>query len=243
MSQKALNLSHAKLFTGMDEVDFSMSEAAYIHPASAHAVVGAGFARFQSKGLHTEDTIVVSYAHRYGEGSGGTAVGVSLRHLTQSFELDERSARDPVFQKGRRQSAMALDLHAHTRALETWMPGLALGLSVRSLNRPDIGFLEEERLPLETVAGVVYRWRTLALPLDVVKRDGSVRMRLGMEAAFAKERFAIRAGGDPDRLASGIGYRQALPNGSSLLFDYAFIWPLKLKESSGSHRVTMGVKF
>ncbi|HNI56708.1 MAG TPA: hypothetical protein PKZ00_03925 [Elusimicrobiota bacterium] len=37
--------------------------------------------------------------------------------------------------------------------------------------------------------------------------------------------------------------RYERPNGLVLSFDYAFLWPLNIQGTSGSHRATLGVRF
>ena len=62
-------------------------------------------------------------------------LGASVRYLSQSFTLDERTAGDPVFQDGRSRQDAAVDLHAYFQEVGAPGAGLSAGLSVRAISR------------------------------------------------------------------------------------------------------------
>jgi hypothetical protein len=243
-----VNFGYAKLLTGLDDVDLSLSAMAAVYPLPDNRALGVGWGHFSSAGLESEDTAVLSYSHRFpslfsGDEKGFSAA-VSARYLSIAFQLDPRSASDPVFSKGRRHGAVAVDLHFLTEAPDQWIPGVSVGLSLKSLNEPNVGFLTREKLPREAVLGARYQRGIFSFPLDLVaKSGGSLKPRAGVEAVLLDKRVALRAGGNADQVGTGLGYRYPLSGGTVLVIDYAFMYPLRLAQSAGSHRATVGLSF
>jgi hypothetical protein len=245
MLRRQTNFTYARLFTGYSAVDLSLSQFAYVQPLRSLSVIGVGWGNFTSSRLHREDTLVLSYARHVKDfwKDGDIAAAVSVRYLSQEYVLDERAAGDPVFQGGRRAQNATFDLHVFTSKLAETAPNLSLGLSIRSLTRPDVGFSERERLPLEVAVGGLYQWRNLVFPLDLVRRGDALRPHAGVEALFLKNKAAVRFGSDTLQLGSGFGYQQDLSKNFTVALDYSFLWPLKFEENAGSHRATVGLKF
>src|SRR5205823_4294779 len=137
----------------------------------------------------------------------------------------------------------ALDLHVLSVPSPHYFPGLTLGLTVRNVNQPNIGYQDAEKLPMELDWGLAYRWRNVVFPIDIVQRNGGVRPKFGMEWWTMNNHLAVRMGGDINQFATGFGYQHDISQHFSVVFDYAFMWPLQIEGTSGSHRATLGVKF
>ncbi|MBL0348926.1 MAG: hypothetical protein IPP68_00925 [Elusimicrobia bacterium] len=245
MKSPAANFTYAKLFTGLDEVNVSLSQFAYVRPLKSFNVLSVGWGSVSASNLRREDTVTFGAAHLFRDlgDIGNLAVGVSGRLLSQSFTLDNRTSSDPVFRDGRTRNDFALDVHIHLAEVDALSRNMALGLSVRGINRPDIGFASKDKLPMEAVLGLAYRWRNCTLPLDIVQRGSNVTPEAGVEARFAADHLALRMGSDTHSIGTGLGYRYERPTGLVLSFDYAFLWPLNIQGTSGSHRATLGVRF
>ncbi len=245
MTRPAANFTYAKLFAGLDEVNLSLNQFAYARPLKSFSVVTVGWGSVNASGLRREDTAILGFSHLFRDtgGLGEIAVGVSGRYLSQSFTLDARTVGDPVFKNGRTRGDFALDLHAFLPVVSALSENLAAGLSLRAVNRPDVGFSSKDRLPMESVLGVLYKWKNFAFPVDLVHRGGELTPEMGAEASFVENRFALRLGTDTDQVGAGLGYRRTLSPRLALSFDYAFLWPLKIEGTSGSHRATIGVSF
>jgi hypothetical protein len=239
-----VHFTYAKLFSGLDDVDLSLNELGYVHPLSRGNVISAGWGSVVASSLRREDTLALGAAHLFEEVRyvGDLSAGATLRYLSQSYTLDERTVDDPTFQEGRTRGDVALDAHAYLPSVPH-VPELALGLSLRSLNQPDVGFQEKDTLPFEVALGGLYRWKNFSVPLDLVFRDGDLTPQLGVEGAYLEDRLAVRAGTDTDQVGAGVGYKHELKNKRAILFDYTFLWPLNLDDSSGSHRATLGMRF
>lgn len=239
-----VEFTYAKLFAGLDNVNLSLSELSYLQPLAGSNVLTAGWGSVNASGLRREDTLAIGASHLFEDVKwiDRISAGATLRYLSQKYTVDTRSASDPVFQDGTSRSDVAIDLHAFVPEVP-YVSSLAAGLSIRSINQPDVGFSETDKLPLEVALGAHYRWRNLAFPLDLVFRGGDFTPQLGVEALFIKDRLALRGGTDTDQIGTGVGYRHDLGSKRSLVFDYTFLWPLKLEDTSGSHRATLGVRF
>ena len=246
IKKRQANFSYAKLFTGLDEVKLSLSQFAYVGPLKNYGFVGIGWGNFGAD-FYREDTVLASYAYDLSdvfEGYEGLlSVGVSMRYLTRRFVIDERTVNDPVFSDGNRTHAAAVDLHWFSKPEPNLFPGLSLGISVKSINQPNVGFKDVERLPREVTGGIAYRWRELSIPIDIGSRAGHITPHLGIERFFMDENLALRLGSDLSEIGTGFGFVHRLSRTQRLVFDYAFQWPLKLKQGSGSHRATVGIKF
>ncbi len=239
-----VEFTYAKLFAGLDNVNLSLSELSYLQTLPGDNVLTAGWGSVSASGLRREDTLAIGASHLFQDVKwiDKIAAGATFRYLSQSYTLDPRSAGDPVFQDGTSRSDVAIDLHAFVPEIPR-VPSLKAGLSIRSLNQPDVGFSETDKLPLEVAVGAHYRWKNMAFPLDLVFRGGDATPQLGIEALFLKDRLALRGGTDTDQIGTGVGYSHELGAKRALVFDYTFLWPLNLQDTSGSHRATLGVRF
>lgn len=239
-----VHFTYAKLFAGLDDVGLSLNELGYFHPLKGNNVLAAGWGSIVASNLRREDTLALSGAHLFENVKvvGDLSTGLTLRYLSQSYTLDERTAGDPVFSEGRTQGDFALDVHAYVPVVPK-LPELSLGLSLRSLNQPDVGFSEEDTLPIEMVLGGLYKWRNFSIPADLVLSEGELTPQVGVEGLYFQDRLALRGGTDIDQVGLGVGYNHEMGGKRFLLFDYTFLWPLNVDDTSGSHRATLGVKF
>lgn len=242
---RGANFGYAKLFTGVDEVDLSMNQLAYVQPLMDRAILTAGWGSVVAGDLHREDTFTIGAAQHYENVPlmGALSAGLSLRYLSQSYKLDQRSSSDPVFQEGSSRGVMALDVHAHKPAFESLFRGFSAGLSLRGINEPNVGLRDTVRLPMEIALGFQYQWKNWNLPLDLVHRKDKLTPQLGVEGRFVENRLAVRGGTDTHQAGAGMGYTHPLGKTLLLKVDYTFLWPLEIESTSGSHRATVGLEF
>lgn len=249
MDRKQASFSYAKLFSGLDGVKLGLNHLAYMQPLmNRQAVLGFGWGSFNADALYREDTFALSYAQSIkgllGKNYGGDlSVGMTVKYLGRSFSLNDYSASDPVFKDGAGMHTFALDLHFLSVPSPKYLPGVTVGLTIRNVNRPNIGYQDTENLPTEYDWGLAYRWRNVVFPVDIVQRNGGIRPKFGMEWWLMNDHLAVRMGGDIGQVATGFGYQYDLTKHFSVVFDYAFMWPLQLDGTTGSHRATLGVKF
>lgn len=242
--EKEAEFTYAKLFAGLDDVNLSLSELSYLHPLVGNTVLTAGWGSVNASGLRREDTLAIGVGHLFQDVKwiDKISAGATVRYLSQSYTLDQRTATDPVFKDGSRRSDIAIDVHGYVPEVP-YVADLSAGLSVRSLNQPDVGFSEKDTLPLEVSLGALYRYKKINFPVDLVFRHGDLTPQVGVEALFFKERLALRGGTDTDQIGTGVGYTHDIAEKVGITFDYTFLWPLNLQDTSGSHRATLGVRF
>lgn len=247
IQSKQANFSYARLFAGLDEVTLSLSQFSYLQPMGTGHTLAIGWGSFGSQNLYREDTIITGYSHDLtaylGEWNGDLSVGVSIRYLMRRFVMDEKTVGDPVFKEGRIQNATTFDLHFYSVPEPDIFPNLSLALSLKSLNQPNIGYKETDRLPKEMVLGLAYQWKNVLFPLDFSLRSNELVPHFGSEISLAKETIFIRSGSDLFQIGFGAGYRRQLTEKFSIIVDYGFMFPLQIEKSAGSHRATVGVGF
>lgn len=240
---KQLEFGYGQLFTGVSGVSLSVSNFGYAHPLKT-GVLGIGWGSFGAKDLYREDVIVLGYGLDLRKLFNGLDreidLGISTRVLMRRFILDQRTVGDPVFKDGRVNSNMAIDLHFYT-ALNEVMPGFGAGLSLKSLNKPTIGFVEKEQLLPEIVASVGWKGKKWTVPFDLSHQE-TLTPHFGLERKMMDERVILRAGSDLSQVGSGFGYRHKLQT-VEISLDYSFIWPIHFQKGSGSHRTSLGLKF
>ncbi|OGR82344.1 MAG: hypothetical protein A2901_04670 [Elusimicrobia bacterium RIFCSPLOWO2_01_FULL_54_10] len=246
VKERTASFSYARLYAGLDEGNISLNQLAYLHPVMEGFALGVGWGGFNSE-TYQETTVALSAAQdlkplftRY---NGEISMGLSVRYLTRKFDLDARTGPDPVFSIGSRTNDAAVDLHFYSVPEPNRLPGLSVGLSVKALNQPNIGFRDREILPTEISGGLALKRGRFLFPIDVSVRRGEVTPHLGLEASVWNNMISLRGGYDRSQFSTGFGYQHSLSPSLSFVVDYAFLWPLEIKETSGSHRATLGVKF
>lgn len=240
---------YSRLYTGLDGVNLGLNYLAYVHPTATIGSFGINWANFVASDLYREDTVTLSYAHSlndfYEELENEYLVGANIKYLRNSFTLDERSRVDPVFSGGKSADAYALDLGFMVNFYEE-----SLGFSIKNINEPDVGLRTREVVHREYRAGFAYFignfWK---IEEALAAVDGSFRndifeYHIGWENWFAHRTFALRFGTNSDEVDMGFGYVQDLgASGISLEFNYALLWPLEIDDTTGSHRVSLTMRF
>ncbi|MDA7858002.1 OmpA family protein, partial [bacterium] len=127
---------------------------------------------------------------------------------------------------------------------------------------PDVGLVTEDKVPREWRAGLAWRIGSFYLTRNVVIEDvifpafdityrqkdntydsEELNIHGGLECWFAKKSFGFRFGGNMREITFGLSYNNESLKGLGLEIDYAFIWPLEIKDSIGTHRVGLTARF
>lgn len=243
-----MSFMYSQLYTGLDEVTLNLNYLAYVHPTSSAGSFGINWTNFTANGLYREDTLTLSYARNLFDSSDAGneyLIGGNIKYLRSSFTLDKRTRNDPVFAGGSSADAFGLDAGFLINFYEE-----SLGFSVKNINEPDVGLRTREVAYREYRLGFVYLLGDFfvfekALPAaDVSYRNKEFEYHLGWENWFAQQTFALRFGTNRNEVDIGFGYLQELgSSGIGIEFNYALLWPLEIEDTTGSHRVSITMKF
>lgn len=240
---------YAKLFTGLDKVDLGMNYATVVIPASNAMNIGILWAGMTSAGQYREDTFALTGAMPL---TDTVSAGASLKYLNHGYTLDARTQNDPVFASGSSKGAFSLDAGAQWVAFENNRRQLMFGLSAKNVNRPDVGLKTQDIVPAEFRLGCSAAFigkMTVTPTVDLVYRaqewgdePDKFNVCAGCEAGFLNKLLTARVGVNVNELTAGAGYAPLI-KGITTSIDYAFVAPIKIRESTGTHRVTLTLRF
>ncbi|MFH0948653.1 MAG: UPF0164 family protein [Elusimicrobiota bacterium] len=265
LKQMELDFMYAKLYTGLDAVDLGLNYAAAVYPIRELGSFGLNWANFVSLERYREDTVTLAYAKSVNDLAKQCfkrrlvpeiSFGVNLKYLQHSYTLDKRTVDDPVFAQGNVKSGITADLGLLSRPIPKCLPGLSVGLMLKNITQPDVGLKTKDIVPAEIRLGTAYKIKrfksikNILFALDGTYRNqewGSVEdklnLHLGTEAWFIDELLGLRLGGNYNEVAFGFSFRTKKKLVVDLQLDYALIWPLQIKETTGSHRLSLTYRF
>lgn len=260
-----VNLMYAKLFAGLDEVDLGLNYGAFLFPTKGMGTFALNWANFTSANQYREDTVSLAYARSLNvlvkhylkrRLAPEISFGVNVKYLSHSYTLDKYAREDPVFDGGDSKAGVAVDCGIWSRPMPNMCPGLTTGLVFKNINEPDVGLKTEDIVPMEIRYGLAYKInkcrsvRNILTSIDVAYRNqewGSDKDKLnlyfGMEAWAFNEILGFRLGGNYNELATGFSVMMPEKFNLNLKLDYAFLWPMKIKETLGTHRVSLTYRF
>ncbi|UPT75131.1 MAG: hypothetical protein M0D55_05310 [Elusimicrobiota bacterium] len=243
LSRAEVYMSYDKLYAGQEGVDsIGRSFLAGAVP-TRWGSLGVAVTDFRASGLMTERVVGVSLSRRLTERLSAGAVAKYLHHSFDSG-ADTSGAGDPVFAGGTGRGAPSFDLGASYKATER----LTVGLAARDVNSPDVGLVDEDRVPREYQAGLAWARKDwgLVATADVAYRQvpsGTDRTRmtpsLGLEKSLGDERVKFRGGVSLDQVTAGVGMQF-----DRFGFDYSFVMARALAGANmGSHQIGIRYRF
>lgn len=244
LERSELNLMYAKLFSGLDNVDLGLNYFGFVHPFGKVGTFGVNWANFTSANQYKEDTFILSYANKLflaEEWMEDISFGINLKYMGFKYTLDSYAEGDPVFtENGSSKYAFSVDAGIQVTPVDNF----SVGFAAMNLNNPDIGLGQKEPLPRETKIGLGVKFsdKTQA-GFDISYLPEDLNFHLGLENWMVNKTFALRLGGNLKEIAMGIGISPELNDTFGLQFDYSFIWPLEVKSTYGTHRLSLLAKF
>ncbi len=251
LDRTELTSMYARLYPGIQDDKLHMGYLGVVKPISGIGTLGLGITNLWAD-LYSENVFLVSYGRRMGD---DLSLGANLKMLRWSAEgyADPETGQS---ESGLSWSGLAIDLGALYR-LRTHLlgaDGLQLGLALFNINQPsaaDNGS-QDAKIPLGIEAGAAYLRDRFKLLLSYSRRDDKSRLHIGQELELWNQQvrmgtasFSIRAGGltllsegDGGELDFGCGF--GLHNA---LIDYAYVYPLALRNVGGCHKVSIGYGF
>jgi hypothetical protein len=177
-------------------------------------------------------------ASRIGDRLWAGAAGTYLRRDYNVSAIPGASS-DPVFAGGSSKGAMGVDAGVLMKAADH----VYLGASGQNLNRPDLGLVGTDKVPMTWRTGAALRGEKLSLMGEVKGANGDVgktsKWGLGLEWKVASP-LVLRAGGDDQQFSAGMGL-----SFRDMRLDYAFSFleGAAAGAGSGTHRMALNIKF
>lgn len=237
-----------KLYAGQETTSVDLGSLSFVDQRRRWGTIGAFWNAYQAKGVYREDTMGLSWGGSFERWGDGFSVGGAVKMLRHAYDVDPLTAQDPVFQAGRAKSAVGVDLGLQWEPFVERYPGLRLGLVGRNLNAPDVGLSEKDRVPTDVRLGVALEKTHLLIfspVLELSFRAGRTELSGGLEKWFMRDALAFRLGGGAREVTGGFSYRFGFAGAEdrSLQVDYALSWPLYMDDTTGTHRLSLAVRF
>jgi len=251
----------SRLFAGEEGLNFTTNFIGTVVPLSrdkSYGTISAGWGNYSDVGLYDENIVYVGYARHLGDlfetELFDIALGVNFRYL--HHKVNGRELSTPV-EGYLSEDAFTFD----AGVLIKLKNGISAGYSGKYLTSPDVRFFKEtsekENVQIHHVIGLAYfneLLPLLRLPNFTIAGDFEIRehdnvIMLGAETKIkiSESFLSFRAGGWQEQLTFGVGY--SIPFGSTeadrsyLTVDYAFILPLEIQNTIGSHFFGLSYRF
>jgi len=257
----------SRLFAGEEGLNFSASFVGAVVPLSrdkSYGTVSAGWGYLDDVGLHSESLAYLGYSRHLNDlfqtDLFDVSLGVNFKYLNQKYNRHDLDENLTGFAS---KDAFAID----AGVLARFANGISVGYSGKYLNSPNMAFFgdtyvgddpDNKNIQRHHVIGLSYFSELLPLlkiPNFTIAADVEIRKMdtVWMFGAESKIKIlnssflAIRAGGWQQQLTFGAGY--AIPFGgegedkSFLTIDYAFILPLQIQNTIGSHFFGLSYRF
>lgn len=239
---------YSRLFASLEGVDLGVKNAVVAVPTREWGNFGFGWKSFASNNEYQEDTVYISYAQPL---NGTFSAGANIKYLGHRYILDDRSRTDSVFSESDSKYQITGDIGVLAKInVKSVYEVLCIGLSVKNLTQPDLGLKSEDRVPSEFGLGLAYRINNdVITACDITYRAQSwgqetdkVTYRIGEERWFLGRLLAVRYGGNTHECTAGVSFKPRISN-TDFQLDYSFIMPFELKETQGSHHISLSVRF
>ena len=214
----------------------------YVYP-TRRGSFGFSWSTFQSH-FYNESTFCVSYGRKLRK---RLYAGLSLKRPGWSVEGNRYTRLDKdIPDDGTSRKGVTFDLSA----LYYTSDGFSLGFSAENLLPTDVGLTTEENIPINLRGGVAYRVDNpgnlsvnLLSALDITYRmEDKANIHIGMEGWLFGGTLGARAGWNLASVTSGLSCRVTRA-WLEMQIDYAFVYPLSIQDTYGSHRMSMSLRF
>ncbi len=247
-----ISISYSRLFWGLtDNSNLNKGFIGYVHPLPPkYGTIGITWQNFSLMGYYSENILSLGYGRLFNR----LGVGLVVKMLSKSYSAtlytenavnlktgEMLGGRDPVFRDGYNRISFGLDI-GFIYDINKFS---RVGVSIKNLNRPNMGLLEKDRLPIVIRTGYRYLNRNFMVSGDINYKNRKLSFHSGIEKRFFKDSFKLRAG-----ILLGDGKRRTISTGASFIFnsmfefDYSFDYPLSgIRDIFGTHRINLNILF
>ncbi len=234
---------YGKPFVGLDGVDIDYYLMTGAISINHKLKSGIGYTNFTTKNLYKEDTVMFSFAYAPGLTKFNESFGITLKLLSHEFVPDEYTKKDIVFSETTNKSAFGLDVGVMAKFFDK----LKFGFSAKDINQPDVGIRHKDIVPCTLNLGLAYihtlQIGKLTYTVDGSLRDKEYNVNLGVESILLDGSLALRAGINLTEISIGATYKFNISPSLIIETSYAFIWPIYIQETYGTHRLSLGIRF
>ena len=247
LTVQEVDVGYRNLYPGI--IALHSGQFGFILPFGTGGTMGLDFCGIDHA-FYREGSIGLSYAYQF-RWRRQLSIGTTLNVPYKAVKSEPHIESDPLFQDGRVQVALGINLGLLLR----WSEHLSIGAMFRNINEPNIAFDEnvEDKIPRETNLGIAYQYNLWSIKMvnaiDYSWRNREINgerdksLRFGMESWFLNELLAFRWGfNDYD---ANVGFstkinKEAMP----IQVDYAFTVPTSdLRQHWGSHMLSVRIQF
>jgi len=265
MKYPEANFMYARLYSGLDGVDLGLNYFSYVLPVSGVGTFGIGRTGLILTSLYREETYIFTYAREINDYlprlTPRVDLGLNLKFLSHGYTLDKYSSGDPVFAEGRSKANFTFDVGLLVKPNAPKFSGLSIGVCVENITTPDVGIKDLDRVPLEAKVGLAYKLKGFKILKRIVVRDvmpavgftyrfqdwgdfeDKMNLHIGLEGWFIDRLLGLRMGWNMSEVTFGFSFNKALAKYFGVQVDYAFIFPLQIVETYGSHRISLTARF
>jgi len=249
LKRQEVTATYAALYVGLEPKLYNEKTdqlgyhfVGYVYPSNLGSFA-LSWSTFQSQ-VYDENTFCLSYGKQLNK---YLYAGMNLKRPGWEIGWNEYTRLDKdIPDHGTSRSGITLDLSA----LYKTNKGFSAGFSAENLLPADVGLSKKENIPVNLRGGIAYRLDNpanldlkLLYVFDITYRaEDGTNIRMGMESWFFNESAGVRAGWNLTSATSGLSYR-IMNSWLETQIDYAFIYPLSIRETYGSHRISVSVKF
>lgn len=264
LERPQLSATYSRLYMGLsDGSDLGLSQLTYAHPLKRGrwGTLGTAWQRFALSDIYQESSFYLSWGKslRRSEAGSELLAGLNLKQLNHSFRTLPEAANacdqlacnkgaDPVLSRSNSKDALDADFGLLYRFPKKFQ----LGLMAQHVMRPDVGFSDSDKLPMNLRLGGSFKslWMNLVGELRMEPSPAGSTDRdfiLGAERYFPTleyGQFGLRGSvgfGSREwrQMTMGLSYRI-----NKIQFDYGFLMPVgTVKGTAGAHRVAMTFHF
>jgi len=204
--------------------------------------VGFGLSNLSLSGAVSENKFFFSYGRKIIPRLSG---GISIKLLYETYNLDDYTRRDPVFDYGGKTSLIKYS--ADMGVLYNLSPKIFWGLAITDINRPNMALnpADKDILPMGVRNGFCYKEKVMNASFDVLyNTDQKYKIQAGAERWFKSRTYALRMGGGfGSQDYKNVTYGMSV-NWGNVQIDYAFLYPISgVRDTYGNHRLSFVYRF
>ncbi|MBN1898079.1 MAG: hypothetical protein JW827_04830 [Spirochaetes bacterium] len=243
----------SKPYLGVEEVDFNYAYLSLTFPMEDVGHIGIGWNNFNATSIYEEYSFLLSYSTSmdrvFSPKFKYLYTGLNIKYLYHGFQLDQRTIDDPVFSGGKGKGNIGVDIGFLAKRLFKGLPHLDLALAVNNINEPDIGLGQNDPIYREFKFGLSYLLpgsvktkNDYIFSMDTCYRNEELNIKGGVEGYFFNRFLIARLGANFNEMTAGLGINYSLKNKVLFQFNYAFLYPMGIRGSYGTHQMSVNIR-